>query len=166
MNCLFNRPINLRERNIHSNEMIKVLSEREVVVQQLHDKMSKKFTFDRAFGPESKQNDVYQAVMAPLIGEVLAGYNCTVFAYGQTGTGKTYTMIGDDYESVSDHLLCFFISASVTTASLTLFRFGFAAIGNGNHTTGRASFIRRFASDENGIHDAYLVLGIVQRRIE
>lgn len=108
MNRLFNRPINLRERNIHSNEMIKVLSEREVVVQQLHDKMSKKFTFDRAFGPESKQNDVYQAVMAPLIGEVLAGYNCTVFAYGQTGTGKTYTMIGDDYESVSDHFLCHF----------------------------------------------------------
>lgn len=33
--------------------------------------------------------------MAPLIAEVLLGYNCTVFAYGQTGTGKTYTMEGD-----------------------------------------------------------------------
>lgn len=97
------RPINMRERNIHSNEMIKV-SEREVFVQQMLDnKMGKKFTFDRAFGPESKQCDVYQAVVAPLINEVLAGYNCTVFAYGQTGTGKTYTMIGDDssYENVS-----------------------------------------------------------------
>lgn len=94
----------MRERNIHSNEMIRVSSEREVVVQQmLENKMTKKFTFDRAFGPESKQCDVYQAVVAPLITEVLAGYNCTVFAYGQTGTGKTYTMIGDDssYENVS-----------------------------------------------------------------
>lgn len=34
-----------------------------------------------------------------MIKEVLGGYNCTVFAYGQTGTGKTYTMIGDENES-------------------------------------------------------------------
>lgn len=31
----------------------------------------------------------------PLIKEVLDGYNCTVFAYGQTGTGKTFTMEGE-----------------------------------------------------------------------
>jgi hypothetical protein len=35
-------------------------------------------------------------VVAPLIGQVMQGYNCTVFAYGQTGTGKTYTMEGGD----------------------------------------------------------------------
>lgn len=33
--------------------------------------------------------------MYPLIKEVLDGYNCTVFAYGQTGTGKTFTMEGE-----------------------------------------------------------------------
>ena len=33
--------------------------------------------------------------MAPLLEEVLLGYNCTVFAYGQTGTGKTFTMEGE-----------------------------------------------------------------------
>ncbi|KAL3171502.1 hypothetical protein MRX96_013706 [Rhipicephalus microplus] len=33
--------------------------------------------------------------MAPTIAEVIMGYNCTVFAYGQTGTGKTFTMEGD-----------------------------------------------------------------------
>lgn len=64
--------------------------------QTFDNKTSKKFTFDRAFGPESKQAEVYQAVVAPLIEEVLSGYNCTVFAYGQTGTGKTHTMVGDD----------------------------------------------------------------------
>lgn len=62
----------------------------------MDNRMTKKFTFDRAFGPESKQSDVYQVVVAPLINEVLAGYNCTVFAYGQTGTGKTHTMIGHE----------------------------------------------------------------------
>lgn len=35
-------------------------------------------------------------VVNPLVEEVLAGYNCTVFAYGQTGTGKTFTMEGTD----------------------------------------------------------------------
>ena len=38
--------------------------------------------------------DVYKSVVTPLIKQVLEGYNCTVFAYGQTGTGKTYTMEG------------------------------------------------------------------------
>lgn len=37
---------------------------------------------------------MYNAVVSPLLEEVLAGYNCTVFAYGQTGTGKTFTMEG------------------------------------------------------------------------
>ena len=40
------------------------------------------------------QIDVYKSVVTPLIKQVLEGYNCTVFAYGQTGTGKTYTMEG------------------------------------------------------------------------
>lgn len=86
-----------------------MVSDREVIVKQQPDnRHTKKFTFDRAFGPKSKQADVYQVVVAPLINEVVAGYNCTVFAYGQTGTGKTHTMIGDEtprssssYEDVS-----------------------------------------------------------------
>jgi kinesin family protein 11 len=36
--------------------------------------------------------------VAPLLEEVLLGYNCTVFAYGQTGTGKTFTMEGERTE--------------------------------------------------------------------
>ncbi|PSN39062.1 Kinesin-like protein KIF11-A [Blattella germanica] len=35
-----------------------------------------------------------------MISEVLAGYNCTVFAYGQTGTGKTFTMEGERSQNV------------------------------------------------------------------
>lgn len=38
---------------------------------------------------------VYQAVVGPVLEEVFRGYNCTIFAYGQTGTGKTHTMEGD-----------------------------------------------------------------------
>lgn len=62
---------------------------------------SKKFTFDRTFAPNSKQHEVYQAVVAPYIEEVLSGFNCTVFAYGQTGTGKTHTMVGEEEQNLS-----------------------------------------------------------------
>ena len=55
----------------------------------------KTYTFDRVFGQYSTQKDVFDAVVRPAVEEALAGYNCTVFAYGQTGTGKTYTMQGD-----------------------------------------------------------------------
>jgi len=56
--------------------------------------LTKKFTFDRVFSPAADQIEVYQEVVAPVVKEALQGYNCTVFAYGQTGTGKTFTMEG------------------------------------------------------------------------
>jgi kinesin family protein 11 len=38
---------------------------------------------------------VYNQVVKPVVMEVIEGYNCTIFAYGQTGTGKTFTMEGE-----------------------------------------------------------------------
>ena len=38
--------------------------------------------------------DIYNETARPIINKVLQGYNGTIFAYGQTGTGKTYTMAG------------------------------------------------------------------------
>ena len=42
--------------------------------------------------PGASQSDVYQAAVRPIVEDVLAGYNGTVMAYGQTGAGKTYTL--------------------------------------------------------------------------
>ncbi|KAH8117562.1 kinesin-domain-containing protein [Phellopilus nigrolimitatus] len=53
------------------------------------------YPFDVVFGPEADQSMVYHDVVHPMLEEVLKGYNCTLFAYGQTGTGKTHTMQGD-----------------------------------------------------------------------
>lgn len=47
------------------------------------------YHFDMAFGPEADQSMIYHDVVDPMLAEVLNGYNCTLFAYGQTGTGKT-----------------------------------------------------------------------------
>jgi hypothetical protein len=48
----------------------------------------------QVFGPQSSQVDLYSQAVVPIVNEVLEGFNCTIFAYGQTGTGKTYTMEG------------------------------------------------------------------------
>ncbi|KFB51720.1 AGAP007502-PA-like protein [Anopheles sinensis] len=92
------RPTNNREKLIRSQEVVEVVSSRELQLKtnSFDSRASKKFTFDRTFAPNSKQNEVYQAVVAPYIEEVLSGFNCTVFAYGQTGTGKTFTMVGEE----------------------------------------------------------------------
>ena len=58
-------------------------------------KTIKSFNFDKVFGMYSTQEQVFEQVVNPIVDEVLAGFNCTIFAYGQTGTGKTHTMEGD-----------------------------------------------------------------------
>eukprot|EP00879_Flechtneria_rotunda_P017610 GHRR01018460.1.p1 GENE.GHRR01018460.1~~GHRR01018460.1.p1 ORF type:complete len:226 (+),score=37.47 GHRR01018460.1:223-900(+) len=54
----------------------------------------KTFTFDAVFDWESTQKEVYQNTAASIVNSTLEGYNGTIFAYGQTGTGKTHTMEG------------------------------------------------------------------------
>ncbi|XP_066482857.1 kinesin-like protein KIF3C isoform X2 [Tiliqua scincoides] len=56
--------------------------------------LAKTFTFDAVYDANSKQADLYDETVRPLIDSVLQGFNGTLFAYGQTGTGKTYTMQG------------------------------------------------------------------------
>ncbi|XP_050697310.1 centromere-associated protein E-like [Eriocheir sinensis] len=50
---------------------------------------------DGVFGPEERSEDVYQEVAMPIVESALSGFNGTIFVYGQTASGKTYTMMGD-----------------------------------------------------------------------
>lgn len=56
--------------------------------------MPKKFTYDAVYGIEAQQADIYNETAFPLVESVIEGYNGTIFAYGQTGWGKTHTMVG------------------------------------------------------------------------
>jgi hypothetical protein len=56
------------------------------------------FTFDSVLQPGTKEGDVYDAVARPSIESLMEGYNSTIFAYGQTGAGKTHTMMGTQAE--------------------------------------------------------------------
>ncbi|XP_058044857.1 kinesin-like protein KIF11 [Ahaetulla prasina] len=93
------RPFNVSERKANSYSVVECdHGRKEITVRTggMADKTSRKtYTFDMVFGAQAKQIDVYRSVVYPILDEVLMGYNCTVFAYGQTGTGKTFTMEGE-----------------------------------------------------------------------
>uniref|UniRef100_A0AAR2LR35 Kinesin-like protein n=1 Tax=Pygocentrus nattereri TaxID=42514 RepID=A0AAR2LR35_PYGNA len=93
------RPFNAVERKSNSHGVIECDQNRkEVTIRTggVNDKTARKmYTFDMVFGPSAKQIDVYRSVVCPILDEVIMGYNCTIFAYGQTGTGKTFTMEGE-----------------------------------------------------------------------
>lgn len=53
---------------------------------------SESYRFDEVFTESASQRRVYEVVAKPVVESVLNGYNGTIMAYGQTGTGKTYTL--------------------------------------------------------------------------
>ncbi|XP_043692074.1 kinesin-like protein KIN-14S isoform X5 [Telopea speciosissima] len=57
------------------------------------DSSRKQFKFDHVFGPHENQEAIF-AQTSPVVTSVLDGFNVCIFAYGQTGTGKTFTMEG------------------------------------------------------------------------
>lgn len=64
------------------------------LLQIRKDSDKKSFTFDGVFDPYIVQKEAYTKIAKPVVDSVLEGYNGTILAYGQTGTGKTYSMIG------------------------------------------------------------------------
>ena len=54
------------------------------------------FKYDKIFKVDSVQNEIYEYVGKRIVNDVMEGYNGTIFAYGQSGSGKTYTMYGPD----------------------------------------------------------------------
>jgi len=61
-----------------------------------YDGADRCFDFDRVFGPESSQAEVFASCALPVVEAVLAGTNGCIFAFGQTGAGKTHSMLGPE----------------------------------------------------------------------
>ncbi|XP_036923246.1 kinesin-like protein KIF18B isoform X1 [Sturnira hondurensis] len=107
------RPPTPRELESQRRPVIQVVDERMLVFDpegpegavlglkwgSFHDGPKKKgkdltFVFDRVFGETATQQDVFQHTTRSVLDSFLRGYNCSVFAYGATGAGKTHTMLG------------------------------------------------------------------------
>uniref|UniRef100_A0A3Q2I603 Kinesin-like protein n=1 Tax=Equus caballus TaxID=9796 RepID=A0A3Q2I603_HORSE len=73
----------------------KKITNRDITKRQNKDL---KFVFDAVFDETSTQLEVFEHTTKPILQSFLNGYNCTVLAYGATGAGKTYTMLGSAAE--------------------------------------------------------------------
>ena len=89
------RPMNQKEKNEGYQICVEVDSDRGEVNVQLANTPKRTFWYDKAYGMSSTQEQVFQETAMPIVESVVQGYNGTIFAYGQTGTGKTFTMEGD-----------------------------------------------------------------------
>ncbi|XP_011940077.1 PREDICTED: kinesin-1 heavy chain [Cercocebus atys] len=85
--CRF-RPLNESEVNRGDKYVAKFQGEDTVVIA------SKPYAFDRVFQSSTSQEQVYNDCAKKIVKDVLEGYNGTIFAYGQTSSGKTHTMEG------------------------------------------------------------------------
>ena len=88
------RPI-LQHEAEHSTESISVDKDAGTIRLNTRQGNTKEFSFDNVFDGSSTQESVYEkGEFSRTVDAVLKGFNSTVFAYGQTGTGKTFTMEG------------------------------------------------------------------------
>ncbi|VDD90877.1 unnamed protein product [Enterobius vermicularis] len=87
------RPLNINEKN--QRKLIRSDPVDSGIVIAQTSSGEKKFTCDKVFGECSTQSDLFDEV-GPIITSCMDGYNVCIFAYGHTGSGKTYTMEGPD----------------------------------------------------------------------
>lgn len=91
------RPMNRREKDLQCTQVLEVdpsIGQCSIKNAKERDAPPKTFTFDGAYGGNATNEQLYGDVAFPLVEGVTEGYNGTVFAYGQTGGGKTFTMQG------------------------------------------------------------------------
>ena len=92
--CRF-RPMNDLEKTTGNEQVCDFTSPTSLTFHSSREKNVYRFIFDRIFPPTSTQQDIYDFGVKGIIDSVLDGYNGTVLAYGQTSSGKTYTMQGE-----------------------------------------------------------------------
>ncbi|XP_025278683.1 centromere-associated protein E isoform X4 [Canis lupus dingo] len=96
--CVRVRPLNDREEALGGDTQIYWKTDNNAIYQV---DGSKSFNFDRVFHSNETTKHVYEEIAVPIIDSAIQGYNGTIFAYGQTASGKTYTMMGSqDYLGV------------------------------------------------------------------
>ncbi|XP_045648807.1 centromere-associated protein E-like isoform X3 [Ursus americanus] len=96
--CVRVRPLNNREEAFGGDTQVYWKTDNNAIYQV--DGI-KSFHFDRVFHSNETTKNVYEEIAVPIIDSAIQGYNGTIFAYGQTASGKTYTMMGsEDYLGV------------------------------------------------------------------
>eukprot|EP00187_Rhodella_violacea_P001094 CAMPEP_0174886202 /NCGR_PEP_ID=MMETSP0167-20121228/1460_1 /TAXON_ID=38298 /ORGANISM="Rhodella maculata, Strain CCMP736" /LENGTH=976 /DNA_ID=CAMNT_0016122105 /DNA_START=26 /DNA_END=2956 /DNA_ORIENTATION=- len=93
------RPLNSREKERHDPNFLWRI-ESDSLAQELNGKVvpNTTFPFNHVFGQESQNMDIFESVAKRVVRAAVDGFNGVIFAYGQTSSGKTHTMIGTESE--------------------------------------------------------------------
>ncbi|XP_010215383.1 PREDICTED: centromere-associated protein E [Tinamus guttatus] len=91
--CVRVRPLIARENALEDKPSLYWKSENNTITEVNGTKV---FNYDRVFHSSDNTQQLYQGVAVPIVQSAVQGYNGTIFAYGQTASGKTYTMMGND----------------------------------------------------------------------
>ncbi|XP_069878478.1 centromere-associated protein E isoform X1 [Dipodomys merriami] len=91
--CVRVRPLSSREEELGEATQVYWKTGNNVIYQV---DGSKSFNFDRVFHSKETTKNVYEEIAVPIIDSAIQGYNGTIFAYGQTASGKTHTMMGSE----------------------------------------------------------------------
>ena len=98
------RPLSQREKEISQKETIQVMDKKMIKLKDPNGFLNPNnirskeqiLEFDYVFDNKDSQEIIFNKIAKPLIDGIINGFNATVFAYGATGAGKTYTMLGND----------------------------------------------------------------------
>ena len=88
------RPPNEREKQFNRYCVDVDETKKAVILSCRSDNKKSQFLYDQVSGKDGTQEHIFDCVGKPMCESVLKGYNATIFAYGQTGAGKTFTMMG------------------------------------------------------------------------
>ncbi|XP_010001476.1 PREDICTED: centromere-associated protein E [Chaetura pelagica] len=91
--CVRVRPLIARENVLEDKVSLYWRSENNTISEVNGTKV---FSYDRVFHSSDNTHQLYEGVAVPIIESAVQGYNGTIFAYGQTASGKTYTMMGNE----------------------------------------------------------------------
>ena len=102
------RPLGKKEIEREEFEIVRVMDQKLVILMDPLELLNakgalgknrskeKQYAFDYAFDADTGQKEIFENTTKFLVEGILGGYNATVFAYGATGAGKTYTMLGTE----------------------------------------------------------------------
>jgi kinesin family protein 3/17 len=90
------RPMNTLEKKSNSINCVDVdKNNNQITINKTDTNDTKTFQYDFVYPIGTPQRQIYDELGFPLVESVFEGYNGTIFAYGQTGCGKTFTMMGE-----------------------------------------------------------------------
>ena len=96
------RPLSQNEKDLSDIESVSVINSTSLTVSAENSTKKnnqikyQQFFFDHVFDKNASQQEIYNKTTKPLLESIIEGFNATVFAYGATGSGKTYTMLGNN----------------------------------------------------------------------